>query len=884
MALPVILLLVLLIPASASAEIQFAGYLNPPEVSVQSGDKVAYFAQVYVQGVTEEPGENRSITAQLVFQNVQGKRVAVYPMVYNVDIRERNDEYFAIVKPGLDSGSYSVTAEFRLENDTHFTSTGLMSNGTSRLKMIDPWLSQVSASTLGKANNAKQKEKASDDTTHEDRTKFPGENSQSAPGNSDDDDGDEEEDEEGEENERETTHKEFPTIEFVGRLNPDSMTLDQGQKAVYFVQVRAKNVTDKPGHGKRLVGHLVVEDQLGKEVKKMLLRYNGDIRKNDEYYAQLSSELSPGEYTLSALFSLNDGYVNLSSKGQPQGTAKLWIRGSKLGTESNAPNTQSSTSDSTSVAPSDTAAYVDPAPPQFFLTMTPDFVPPVTSLSIDFVDTLTNSVVPPSLFLLAATDTGSVLNGISEIFYRVDTASFEKFGEGFTPQDLNLNMGPHTLEYYSVDSAGNVEETKSDTFDLVAFGSSEIDTSTGTRVLVWMTNAKSVSSTAKEILSLGVAAAQNVETTAISENRAAFTTALRSGFYNLFIIIGDSNVLDSPEEELIRENVRAGAGLVAALNRTVRYSYAIDSADHQTNNLFRVGLEVKFGADLNLKISDPEFAELTELALFGTLYSSDSFLSIPKASVTNGTQTVPVIFTDTFGVGRVIYLGFDLIETIERGNDEENRKIIRDLVDYASGDQKSVLAGGLVGIKVGRRANVADLITELQVYLPNKLTLIDAGGGSVQQERSIIRFLETTGIGDTTSNTILVKVPLDERFHEADVELRYLLRGQYHLYLDSGLEISNNMTRSELLDSALVLLSEFEKTVAVIHQPAIQAHISNLENVRRLELTDDAVLGSAVSVFLEAIRDVESSLQNQAEAADLLRLLAQCTIVYSAIR
>ena len=88
--------------------------------------------------------------------------------------------------------------------------------------------------------------------------------------------------------------------------------------------------------------------------------------------------------------------------------------------------------------------------------ISPDAIPPVTTCtltgSMDGSEYITDVTVT-----LNATDVGT---GVDHIMYKLDNAAWTRYATPFLVSD----NGTHTVQFYSVDKAGNTEATKSTTF------------------------------------------------------------------------------------------------------------------------------------------------------------------------------------------------------------------------------------------------------------------------------------------------------------------------------------------------------------------------------------------------------------------------------------
>ncbi|KKS86816.1 MAG: hypothetical protein UV61_C0006G0017 [Candidatus Gottesmanbacteria bacterium GW2011_GWB1_43_11] len=88
-----------------------------------------------------------------------------------------------------------------------------------------------------------------------------------------------------------------------------------------------------------------------------------------------------------------------------------------------------------------------------------DAVPPQTTIYYNGITPPPAQLAPPVNISLAATDSSQVAYSL----YRFDDGDWQEYAAPFTAESAGL----HTLEYYSVDTADNIETIKSETFTIV---------------------------------------------------------------------------------------------------------------------------------------------------------------------------------------------------------------------------------------------------------------------------------------------------------------------------------------------------------------------------------------------------------------------------------
>jgi large repetitive protein len=198
-----------------------------------------------------------------------------------------------------------------------------------------------------------------------------------------------------------------------------------------------------------------------------------------------------------------------------------------------------------------------------------DATPPVTTLNIGEphygTSGETHFVAPETTITLSAVDD---LSGVQTTSYRFDDAPDEQHYSG--PLRLtDLAYGPHTLRYRSVDFAGNAEEEKRVILSLLGV---EVATEllNRPRVLVWTEDpahggkAPPDYSLAELRALLGEALGDPEIYATVITDKEEFRDLLRSGIYNIVMVIRQDIPLDMIFLREMREAVNRGTGLLVS--------------------------------------------------------------------------------------------------------------------------------------------------------------------------------------------------------------------------------------------------------------------------------------------------------------------------------
>jgi Tol biopolymer transport system component/flagellar hook assembly protein FlgD/fibronectin type 3 domain-containing protein len=203
------------------------------------------------------------------------------------------------------------------------------------------------------------------------------------------------------------------------------------------------------------------------------------------------------------------------------------------------------------------------------LTITVDTAPPVTDVIFEpspfATGTGTFLVTTATSVTLSVVDN---LSGVQATYYRFDDEPEWQLSSG-TLRLADLAYGPHLLRYRSVDHVGNTEEEKRVTLALLGM---EVTTEllNRPRVLVW-TEDPEHGGKAEPPYTLGAIRAllgeafgdPEIYTTVITD-KEEFRTLLRSGIYNVVMVIRQDIPLDTLFLREMREAINRGTGLLVS--------------------------------------------------------------------------------------------------------------------------------------------------------------------------------------------------------------------------------------------------------------------------------------------------------------------------------
>ncbi len=304
-----------------------------------------------------------------------------------------------------------------------------------------------------------------------------------------------------------------------------------------------------------------------------------------------------------------------------------------------------------------TASATDTAGNSSFKEMrfTVDKTPPDTAISASdqLIDGVINTVSPSTFFTLTSVD---ALSGVKSITYRIDDGIWQTYTGSFNL--AGMNAGQHIIGYKATDNILNGEGEKTLTIRLIII-QVEKKIAADSVVLVGFESDKSdFDQKQADIQKLSsLLASLNLMYT-VAQNMDEFTTAMRSGRYNTYVMV---DVKEPLVNEEVREAVHNGDALIFIKTRP--------NADPFLDDVFGVKFSGKTTSD-NLIVDLLSNPISSEGALQTTGKSVISTITSERAQVFGSAvdkhNTYPSIIFNQYELGKVLLYNFDLLNAADQ--------------------------------------------------------------------------------------------------------------------------------------------------------------------------------------------------------------------------
>jgi Tol biopolymer transport system component/flagellar hook assembly protein FlgD/fibronectin type 3 domain-containing protein len=489
------------------------------------------------------------------------------------------------------------------------------------------------------------------------------------------------------------------------------------------------------------------------------------------------------------------------------------------------------------------------------LTVILDRTAPGTTISASdpLAAGVVNVVSPGTAFSLGATDG---LSGLKSIEYRIDSGEWKTYGANFSLSDLTA--GTHAIAFRGVDNVFNRETEKAVTVrlfvidvikeispDPVVLASAmpsdddEGDHDDHAEERTKDRRRAIISKLIDFLSSTGV-------TYYVAKSRDEFKEAFRSGRFNVYLL---RDALEDEQGllEEIREAVNHGKGLIY-----MKAASSDNAVLEEVSGVKWMGKSNGRGLTVNLvrgPISD-----------MGTLKTSGSE-HVSRAGIAAGTaqalgyvvereMTYPVIVSNNYGRGKVIFFGVDLPRSPERVKAEE---LFRNAVGYVVQNQDSHGALDSVPVRI-RLTNAAEPVNlKITESIPPG-TAADTISPQAIRSGSAFVWRKDLGAGEQTALRYHLTLPDSGGNYVTNTEVRYDNNGSYRLYGDYSLTVNVATGSSELLR---VIINALNGIAPGNHEDAEKAQeaLEHLHKIRP-ETSGRCRTEENISRILEAIEEI----------------------------
>jgi Tol biopolymer transport system component len=430
--------------------------------------------------------------------------------------------------------------------------------------------------------------------------------------------------------------------------------------------------------------------------------------------------------------------------------------------------------------------------PEKSLTIVLDKTPPATTISASdpLRDGVVNTLSPKTVFTLTATDS---LSGVKGISYSIDGGEWQSYFQGFTL--AGLAAGQHAIAYKAVDNVLNEEMAKTVTVRLVVIEvEKSIAVDPAVLVGVWSDNSDQEQKTA-DIKAIEALLSSLGMTCFIAPDSDAFTTALRSGRYNVYILLDVKEPLVGEE---VRETVRYGEGLV--------YMKTRHDADPFLDDVFGVkftGKTTDSGLSVHL-IESPISSEGTiQVSGKNVVASVTSDTAQAFGTVTDKNDAYPAVVSNQYGRGRSVLFTFDLLASPDQA---QAAALLAGSINHVRPREHFSHALDSAPVRIVLRNAAEQVDVRVIEALPAGATA-EAITPEAAYQDDVITYQGTLGANERASLGYYLNLPDLAGDYVTDTELRYLNGGEYRPYGNYGLTLTAGSNAKDLLQSIIADLS-----------------------------------------------------------------------------
>ncbi|MCK4642221.1 gliding motility-associated C-terminal domain-containing protein [bacterium] len=394
--------------------------------------------------------------------------------------------------------------------------------------------------------------------------------------------------------------------------------------------------------------------------------------------------------------------------------------------------------------------YIDTTAPE----STGTFVPSILSEGI-------LKVIQGSCFHIGSED-GEFGSGIKYTQFRIDGDMWLNY-----TGDVDISMlgyGVHIMEFFSVDNLDNTEDAKSIEFEVVPAFDIDVEISSMPRVLVWL-NKETVSDSAGAALD-ELLSGHDIMGYSIVDSQLEFVSAMRTGMFNEYVILGNYENLEGHTSEELREHVYSGKGLI-----TSHYYHFLGEGDSPEV------LGIKFngvydGQNLCVNILNSPITHEGILLTSGEMYKieSNGCFNAGYASI-SGSLPTPVIVGNSYGMGRTVYIAFDLFQSLDMAGG-----ILQNAMKYLTPEHSQVDSNDLVGVGIEVESKVVDLDVSLTGIFTESCMIIETQP-TAEVESNVSVWSDRLNTGERKAYHVLIEIPEDINELSAEALLKYKLNG-----------------------------------------------------------------------------------------------------------
>lgn len=490
------------------------------------------------------------------------------------------------------------------------------------------------------------------------------------------------------------------------------------------------------------------------------------------------------------------------------------------------------------------------------LTFVTDDAAPGVSISVDITDTTGRVLIPESLIALATSDATA---GVAELLWSLDTAPLQPYTSPFEIGSVGFTT--HTLTVRATDRVGNVTET---TFAFRLSPALEVTKSLTLepRTLVWWNyEVAPAAANGRRIEDVVSASSLLYETVT---TREAFVAGMRSGRYNVYVVLGDRATLEAAEAKELGERVNLGAGLVASRTWDIT---GVRLGHDMSGGVPSLARDNVFGVKVT-GTNPAEDAEVQVLAGFadtlgfqtateGKAPRIQEFVS-ETIAVYPGEESSVAGTRRQYGLGRTVYLSFDIAAMADEARISDVASILGAALGFIRPDTEPIVAGGVVAVRIGVKSLVVplDLTVSIEELVPSDVNVTHVIPSATVSGGALV-WTVLLDAGEETTVSYAASLPDEEAMIRTDARILYLIRGLYRTFGSVPLDVRTRPAADHLDAAAEDIRAIIPRVSARGGDRArVEAAQSTVESLTSYPPSSAGQYQTAVDDLLKAIEDL----------------------------
>ncbi|MDD3626713.1 MAG: hypothetical protein PHV06_05290 [bacterium] len=429
-----------------------------------------------------------------------------------------------------------------------------------------------------------------------------------------------------------------------------------------------------------------------------------------------------------------------------------------------------------------------------------DNTPPSTEYSISpsFLLSGTTTAYPESVIELNSSDAGIIPSGVSYTQYKIENSSgFSTGWINYTePFDLkNIPYGMYVVKIKSFDNVGNEETGNEIEINIKPVLETETGIFNQESVLIWFNYNNALLTQDQKQNLMDIISLINPPYYTITESEEEFISLMRTGAFNIYLILGDFQPLSGHHSEELKEHIYSGNGIICS-----QYRHFIGEG-----NISKVqGIEFLDVFETKDLIISFDSSPVSVPGLFNSSGHSDKVQILLGSNadgyglIKEGDDEGPAIVINEYGNGKSIFFPFDLVKSSSDPNTQTIQEILSRSIDYTAPSGLTVNPESIISIFIRIKTEPFSLLMNVEEELPDQVKLIYASPGFIQNSNYLNWEFELNP-GLWKNLFITVKLPNSPGTFEFFTNYYVKVNKLFNLIGTDTVEVSITLSAEELM-------------------------------------------------------------------------------------